>query len=92
MRNQVAQWFEAVQIFGEMRDPRVLASLGPSGVRGLLLQRGKQGVPTQMPAPHAAHFDWSYPHDQPEMAELYRRAKKGQWDGDSLPWNTTSTR
>ena len=40
---------------------------------------------TQMPAHHSAHFDWTYPHDQPEMADLYRRAKEGQWNGDSLP-------
>jgi len=87
MRNQVSQWFEAAEIFGEMRDPKVLAAIGPAGVRGLLLQRGKQGVPTQMPASHRAHFDWKYPHDNAEMADLYRRAKEGQWNGDSLPWH-----
>src|SRR4051812_28361717 len=89
MRNQVESYLEALEIFGEIRDPRVLGALGPSGVRGLILQRGKQGVPTQIPASHRAHFDWSYPHDQPEMLELYRRAKRGQWDGETaLPWNT----
>ncbi len=87
MRNQVSQWFEAAEIFGEMRDPKVLAAIGPAGVRGLLFQRGKQGVPTQMPASHRAHFDWKYPHDNAEMADLYRRAKEGQWNGDSLPWH-----
>lgn len=87
MRNQVSQWFEAAEIFGEMRDPKVLAAIGPAGVRGLLLQRGKQGVPTQMPASHRAHFDWKYPHDNAEMADLYRRAKEGQWNGESLPWH-----
>jgi hypothetical protein len=87
MRNQVAQWFEAAEIFGEMRDPKVLAAIGPAGVRGLLFQRGKQGVPTAMPAAHQAHFDWRYPHDNAEMAGLYRRAKEGQWNGDSLPWH-----
>ena len=65
--------------------PRALA---PSGVRGLLLHRGKQGVPTKIRATHAAHFDWTYPSDQPEMRALYDRAKKGQWDGASLPWKT----
>ena len=63
---------------------------GPPGVRGLLLQRGKQGVPTKMPAHHAAHFDWSYPSDHPDMADLYTRAKQGQWDSDvHLPWKTS---
>lgn len=77
---------ETIAIFREIDDPRVMRSLGPSGVRGLLLKRGKQGVPSVMPAKHGAYFNWAYPHDQPEMADLYGRAKRGQWDGDSLPW------
>jgi len=88
MRSQVDAYFEAVELLLEVKDPKVLGALGPSGVRGLILQRGKQGTPTDMPASHVAHFDWSYPSDQPEMADLYRRAKIGQWDGDSLPWDT----
>jgi hypothetical protein len=88
VRNQVDAWIEAAQVMGEIRDPKVARSLGPSGVRGLVFRRGKQGAPTKMPASHAAHFDWTYPSDQPEMADLYRRAKAGQWDGDKdLPWH-----
>ncbi len=90
VRNQLDALAEAISIFTEVKDPRVLAALGPAGVRGLLLQRGKQGVPTKMQAHHAAHFDWTYPSDQPEMAELYTRAKQGQWDSDvHLPWKTS---
>ena len=89
VRSQLDAWQEAAEVLGEVHDPRVLASLGPSGVRGLLLHRGKQGVPTGVKAHHTAHFDWQYPHDQPEMAELYRRAKAGQWDADDLPWQTS---
>jgi len=82
--------FEAIDVMSEMRDPRVLAALGPSGVRGLLLKRGKQGVPTKVRSPHEVYFDWTYPHDNPEMEELYRRAKRGQWDGETyLPWETS---
>ena len=88
MRNQVDSYFEALSVFMEIRDPRVLRSLGPSGVRGMLLHRGKQGQPTKIPCSYEAHFDWTYPSDQPEMADLYRRAKQGQWDGDDLPWHT----
>lgn len=88
MRNQVDTYLEALDLLMNVRDPRVLAALGPPGVRGLLLHRGKQGVPVDMPAAHKARFDWTYPSDQPEMAELYRRAKEGQWNGDALPWNT----
>ena len=86
--NQLDSYTEAFEIFSHIRDPKVLKSLGPSGVRGLLLKRGKQGVPTLMPANHSAHFDWTSPHDHPEMEELYKRAKQGQWDGDDLPWHT----
>jgi len=88
MQSQVDAYFEALDILMNVRDGRVLRALGPAGVRGLVLHRGKQGVPTQIPASHRAHFDWTYPSDQPEMAELYRRAKEGQWDGASLPWAT----
>jgi hypothetical protein len=90
VRDRVDAYLEIVDLFFELKDPRVLASLGPSGVRGLLLRRGKQGVPTKMQASHAAHFDWSYPADNAEMRELYRRAKQGQWDGETtLPWKTS---
>ena len=75
MREKIDPYMEALSIFTEVRDPRVLSALGPAGVRGLLLQRGKQGVPTKMPAHHSAHFDWTYPSDHPEMADLYRRAE-----------------
>ncbi len=87
MQAQVDAYFEAVEVLTAVKDPKVLAALGPAGIRGLLLRRGRQGKPTPMQASHKAHFDWTYPSDQPEMAELYRRAKTGQWDGDSLPWH-----
>ena len=89
VQGQLDAWREALEVLGAVKSPRVLASLGPAGVRGLLLQRGKQGRPTRVKASHAVHFDWSYPSDQPGMAELYRRAKAGQWDADSLPWETS---
>lgn len=89
-QNQLDGFFEALDVLMEVRDPKVLAALGPAGVRGLLLQRGKQGVPTKMPASHLAHFDWSYPSDNPEMRALYTRAKTGQWNSDStLAWSTS---
>ena len=89
VQGQLDAWREALEVLGAVKSPRVLASLGPAGVRGLLLQRGKQGRPTRFPASHAVHFDWTYPSDQPGMAELYRRAKAGQWVADSLPWETS---
>lgn len=89
VRARVEPYAEALELMSEIRDPKVAASLGPSSVRGLLLQRGKQGVPTKIPARHEAYFDWTYPSDQPEMLDLYRRAKQNQWDGDTwLDWST----
>ncbi len=87
VKQRLSQWAESVSVIGEIRDPRVLASLLPSAVRGLFLKRGKQGVPTAMPATHDAWFDWSYPSDDPALAELYKRAKRHQWDGEDLPWH-----
>jgi len=89
LRERLDPHLESLGLLLQIRDPRVLASLGPPGVRGMLLKRGKQGVPTRMPASHQAYFDWSYPADQPEMRELFQRAKRGQWDSDTtLPWHT----
>lgn len=87
VQNQLESYADAVELLSEIKDPRVARSLGPAGVRGLLLQRGKQGTPSKMAASHEAHFDWSYPADNAEMAELYHRAKLGQWNGDDLPWH-----
>ena len=88
VRDRLDEYLEALSVFFEVRDPKVLSALGPSGIRGLLLKRGKQGVPTMMPASHRAHFDWQYPDDQPEMRALFVRAKHGQWESDStLPWH-----
>ena len=89
VKSQLDEYSEAIEVFSHIRDPKVLRALGPSGIRGLVLKRGKQGVPTRIQATHKAHFDWSYPHDNQEMADLYRRAKQGQWDGDDLSWATS---
>jgi hypothetical protein len=89
VQTTVDRWLEIADLFAEIKDPKVARSLGPAGLRGLVLQRGKQGKPSLFQASHQAYFDWTYPSDQPEMAELYTRAKRGQWDGDSLPWATS---
>jgi len=87
-REAVDPYFEAAEVLSSVRDSRVLRSLAPSGVRGMLLHRGKQGVPTTVKASHDVYFDWSYPADHPEMRELYTRAKQGQWDSDTwLDWS-----
>lgn len=87
-QNRASAFVEAGEIVTEVHNPSVLVSLLPSAARGFLLQRGKQGVPTLMPASHKAHFDWNYSSDQQEMRDLYRRAKQNQWDGEvALDWS-----
>jgi hypothetical protein len=87
VQRRVEPYVEAISVLSASSNPKVLRSLGPSGVRGLILQRGKQGVPSQMKSSHRVHFDWTYPNDHPEMRELYTRAKEQQWNGDELPWH-----
>jgi hypothetical protein len=88
VRGTVDRYLEMIDLVREIKDPRVARSLGPSGLRGLVLRRGKQGTPTEFQASHRAYFDWTYPSDHPEMDELYRRAKRGQWDGETyLDWS-----
>src|SRR5690349_21306756 len=89
VRNRVEGYVDALSVLLEVNDPRVLSSIGPAAVRGTILRRGKQGHPTEMPARHSAYFDWTYPHDFPEMQELYERAKRAQWNGNDLPWETS---
>jgi len=84
---RLAAWKEHIETLGTIRDLRVLRSLAPSALRGLFLQRGKQSQTTTMPSAHEAWFDWGYPSDRPELADLTRRAKLGQWNGDDLPWH-----
>jgi hypothetical protein len=87
-RRRVEMLVEAARAVGEMRDPRVFASLGPAAFRGLVLQKGKQGTPTKTRSRHEVHFDWSYPCDHPEMHALYTKAKKRQWNADdALDWS-----
>jgi len=87
VKNQLEAYADAASTLFEVHDPRVLGAIGPSAVRGTILKRGKQGVPTEIPASHRAYFDWTYPADYPDMQELYRRAKRGQWNGEDLPWH-----
>jgi hypothetical protein len=88
VKKRVEEWADAASPLFEVKDARVLSSIGPSALRGAILKRGKQGRPSEMPATHSAYFDWTYPHDFPAMEELYERAKRGQWNGADLPWQT----
>ena len=85
----------AVQNAGTVRDAAragnlgVLGSLAGPALRGFVLQMGRRGARTEMPASHAATFSWQYQQDQPEMAKLYALAKSSQWDAaTALDWST----
>lgn len=88
MRNAVDPYIEALEMLLHIGDVGVLKSLGPSGVRGLLLHQGRRSPTKNIPAAHPANFDWTYPADNADMSSLYARAKKGQWNSEDLPWDT----
>ena len=56
-RDRIDEAVETLSLLREIRDPRVLLSLGPSGVRGLVWKRGKQGVPSKVQASHSATLE-----------------------------------
>jgi len=67
---------------------RVLGALAPSAIRGLVLGRG-HGASSDVQAHHKAKFDWQYERPSAELRDLYRRAKRSQWDSDELAWATS---
>ncbi len=90
VRNRIESAVEAVGIVTETKNPRVLKSMIPSAGRGFILRQGKTGEPVKMRSNHEAHFDFNYTSDFPEMADLYRRAKLAQWNGETqLDWKTS---
>jgi len=88
-QRRIRDVFEAMKIATRVENKKVLVGLAPSVTRGFLLKEGKQGGPVGMRASHDAYFDFRYQGDYPEMYDLYRRAVKNQWDGDTqLDWAT----
>jgi hypothetical protein len=75
-----------------MKNPnlKVLTQMLGPAVRGLVMQKGKQGTTSRVPARYDAHFDWLYERNQPELARLYSVAKESQWNGEKdLDWSTS---
>jgi hypothetical protein len=88
-QRRIRDVFDAMKIATRVENKKVLVGLAPSVTRGFLLKEGKQGGPVGMRASHDAYFDFRYQGDYPEMYDLYRRAVKNQWDGDTqLDWAT----
>ncbi|MCC6748207.1 MAG: ferritin-like domain-containing protein [Deltaproteobacteria bacterium] len=82
MRRKAAMALDLFELLRQVKRPVALAGMVPSMTRGLVLQQGRQGRPIDMVSGHAAHFDFGYRSDFPEMRELYVRAKQNQWDAD----------
>src|SRR5688572_26498081 len=71
-----------------MRNTRVAADLFPSSIAGYVLQQSNNNT-LQIVSGHPVHYDWTYSNvGNPELKMLYRRAYKGQWDAEDLPWDT----
>lgn len=88
-RRQILNAGDAIDIARRVRNPKVLATMAGSVGRAFVLKQNKQGEAIDIPAHHAAYFDFEYRGDFPEMYELYRRAVDNQWNGDSsLDWST----
>lgn len=66
------------------RNPRVLKSLLGPAYRGFVKQAARQGPSTTLPARCDVEFRWNYEQDHGEFEKLYRAAKAGQWDGETL--------
>ena len=48
VQNQLDALAEVYEVLSEIKDPAVLRSIGPAGIKGLLLHRGKQGKDGQL--------------------------------------------
>lgn len=70
------------------RNIKVAFDLLPSALSGFVLQDGKK-KDIDIKSNHAIHYDWTYNNfGNPEFMNLYKKAKKGQWDADDLIWTT----
>lgn len=70
------------------RNVKVAFDLFPSAFSGFLMQDGRKPS-IDIKSNHGIHYDWTYKDfGNPEFINLYKKAKKGQWDSDDLSWNT----
>ncbi|MCB1178480.1 MAG: hypothetical protein KDK36_12920, partial [Leptospiraceae bacterium] len=70
------------------RNVKVAVDLLPSAISGFLMQEGKREF-SNIHSNHAIHYNWKYDKfGNEEFINLYKKAKKGQWDSDDLQWDT----
>lgn len=85
---RVEETLDNVSTVLQIRNPKVLKSMAPSAVRGLVLQQGKKKKKVSMKSNHPVSFDFEYKMDFPEMRRLYQRAVENQWNADKdLDWS-----
>ncbi|MCX7998990.1 MAG: hypothetical protein N3A69_08590, partial [Leptospiraceae bacterium] len=79
-----------IGIFADMmgRNMKVAVELLPSAFSGFVLHEGKRHF-SEMRSGHTIQYNWMYDNfGNPEFMNLYKKAKKGQWDSDDLAWDT----
>ena len=87
MRRRIEPVLGVVALMRQVHNPKVSLSMLPSVLRGFVIRSGRTQERSDMVSGHAAHFDWGYRSDFPEMRDLYTRAKQHQWDADTaLDW------
>src|SRR5262245_46888218 len=73
---------------GRSGNVKVLSTLLGPAVRGLLLQKGKEGQTSEMRVGNRAFFDWQYTSNKAELTRLYEAAKRAQWDAaTAVDWS-----
>jgi len=87
-RARVEEVIDNLSMVVQINNPKVIASLAPSAVRGLVLKQGKRKPVVNMASGHPVTFDLTYKMDFPEMRRLYQRAVELQWNADrDLDWS-----
>jgi hypothetical protein len=90
VRRRMEQYVDHINALLAVQNPRVMARMAPSAVRGLFLRVGQRGRPIETPSRHRVYFDFDYPSDHPEMMALYEKAKRLQWNASTdLDWRTS---
>lgn len=71
------------------RNPKVATELLPSALMGYLFHDGKNRKQMGIVSTHEVKYDWEYSNrGNEEFKKLYEKAKKGQWNGNDLAWDT----
>lgn len=90
LHRRLETWGQALRLATSSANPRVLAALAPSGLRGFVLGLPGGDAETAVPTRHEPRFAWRYAHDSEELSALGARARAAQWDADrELPWATS---